>query len=176
MFFSVVRCLTEQYFLHKPNAWYSNLSKSSMTIWNAINYWSCCKRLVTTVLVHRQPLGHRMFFQKHLLGHIGLWAWHMKEGWIKSLCWETKASTVLFPEHGVLLLSEHCVTPATLSHLWQPLIIFLARRARLEVSETRYSTHRSYEELTCYNRAVEWVGTADNLIWPCPVWTSIAPV
>lgn len=50
----MVTCLTEQYFLHKPNAWYSHLTKRSVMIWNAINYWSCCSRLVTTMLVHRQ--------------------------------------------------------------------------------------------------------------------------
>lgn len=134
-----------------PNAWYSNLSKTVMKIWNAINYWSCFKRLVTTVLVHRQPLGHRMFFQKHLLGHTGLQVWDTKKGSSKVSVGKPKPALevidVLIPEHGVLFLSEHCVAPATLSHLWQPHIIYLARRARLEVSERRFSTHKSCEEL-----------------------------
>lgn len=112
-----------------PNAWYSNLSKTVMKIWNAINYWSCFKRLVTTVLVHRQPLGHRMFFQKHLLGHTGLQVWDTKKGSSKVSVGKPKPALevigVLIPEHGVLFLSEHCVAPATLSHLWQPHIIYL---------------------------------------------------
>lgn len=187
MFLSVVTALTEQSFLHKPNALYSHLTKNSKMIWNAISYWICSSTFVTTIRAHEQCWETECSFKTTALVIQGCECGTWRTGGTKSTLGKQKAplsgyrcanhctwSAKSFQQTCwtcLTLMLEHCDTPATSSHLWRSPITFQDLRARRRVSEKRYSMYRSCKELIWKSSvsAMEWVDIDCNLPDPAPM-------